>query len=240
MNILITGGASGLGEAITHRLVANPDDTVWFTYHSSSEAAARIANSFPNARAINCNFRDQAQTERLLQQMETMDLDALVNNAIPVRIAKNHFHKLDLATFQDGFSSSILPVIAIAQRAIGVFRRKRRGRIVTILSSSLIGRPPAGYSEYASAKAYIHMLAKSWAAENATFGITSNCISPGFMSTRLTNDTDERLVETMITSHPLKRLLTPAEVAEAVAFFLRCSPHVNGNNLIMNAAVEMS
>ena len=59
------------------------------------------------------------------------------------------------------------------------------------------------------------------------------------MATRLTSDTDERLVEEMVSRHPLKRLLTPAEVAEAVEFYVNAPAQINGTNLIINAASEM-
>ena len=59
------------------------------------------------------------------------------------------------------------------------------------------------------------------------------------MATRLTCDTDERVVEEMVSRHPLKRLLSTAEVAEAVEFFLAAPLHVNGTNLIINAGSEM-
>jgi NAD(P)-dependent dehydrogenase (short-subunit alcohol dehydrogenase family) len=177
--------------------------------------------------------------ESLLKKMDEIGFDALVNNAISMPIAKKHFHRMGLEVLKDGFAQNILPTVEITQRAITKFREKKGGRIVTMLTATLAGRPPAGYSEYTAAKAYLHSLAKSWAAENAVYGITSNSISPGYMATKLTSDTDERIVEQMTSQHPLKRLLTTGEVAEAVEFFLNAPLHVNGTNLLINAASEM-
>jgi NAD(P)-dependent dehydrogenase (short-subunit alcohol dehydrogenase family) len=177
--------------------------------------------------------------EALLKKMDEIGLDALVNNAISTPIAKKHFHRTGLEVFKDGFAQNILPTVEITQRAITRFREKKGGRIVTLLTATLVGKPPAGYAEYTAAKAYLHSLAKSWAAENAVYGITSNCISPGYMATKLTSDTDARIVEQMTSQHPLKRLLTTGEVAEAVEFFLNAPLHINGTNLLINAASEM-
>lgn len=240
MNVLVTGGAAGLGEAVTRRLGKNPSNSIWFSYHSSVADAKAIEESLPNVHAIHCDFREAGDLARLLEKMDEMNLDGLINNALPVRITKMHFHKMDLETFRAGFNQGIMPTISITQKAIGIFRKKKAGRIVTVLTSALVGKPPAGYSEYAAAKAYLHLLTKSWASENASFGITSNCVSPGYMATRLTNDTDERMVEEMVARHPLKRLLQTGEVAEAVEFYLMCSAQVNGNNLVINAGAEMS
>lgn len=236
MKILITGGASGLGEAITRRLAQNTAHEVWFTYRSSAAKAQEMEREFPNARGIACDFTKAEDMAALLRQMDEIGFDALVNNAISTPIAKKHFHKTALEVFRDGFAQNILPTVEITQRAITKFREKKGGRIVTMLTATLVGRPPAGYAEYTAAKAYIHSLAKSWATENAVYGITSNCISPGFMATKLTSDTDERIVEQMTSQHPLKRLLTTGEVAEAVEFFLKAPLHINGTNLVINSA----
>ena len=239
MKILITGGASGLGEAITRRLAQNAANEVWFTYRSSAMKAQELEREFPNARGIGCDFTKGEDMATLLKRMDETGFDALVNNAISTPIMKKHFHRMGLEVFKDGFAQNILPTIEITQRAITKFREKKGGRIVTVLTATLAGRPPAGYAEYTAAKAYIHSLAKSWAAENAVYGITSNCISPGFMATKLTSDTDERIVEHLTSQHPLKRLLTTGEVAEAVEFFLKAPLHINGTNLLINAASEI-
>ena len=122
---------------------------------------------------------------------------------------------------------------------ITLFRKKKFGKIITILTSAIINKPPLGYSEYAAVKAYIGSLSKSWASENADFNITSNCISPSFMQTNLTKDTDERTIEAIIQLTPLKKLLTTEEVAEAVSYFVSCSQHINGTNLLMNSGSDI-
>lgn len=239
MNILVTGGASGVGEAITRRLALSGAHEVWFTYHSSGVRAEALERACRTAHAIHCDFRNPADISSLLQKIDEADLEALVNNAISTPITKTHFYKTDLDVFRQGFEYNVLPTIEITQRAISRFREKKGGRIVTVLTATLLGRPPTGYSEYTAAKAYLHSLAKSWASENGAFSIASNCISPSFMATQLTSDTDERIVEGLVHQHPLKRLLTPGEVAEAVEFLVNAPLQINGINLVMNAGAEM-
>jgi NAD(P)-dependent dehydrogenase (short-subunit alcohol dehydrogenase family) len=171
--------------------------------------------------------------------MDVINPEVLVNNAISTPITKNHFHRTGTDVFREGFAHNILPTVEITQKAIHHFRKMKGGRIITLLTTYLIGKPPTGLSEYVAAKAYLHSLAKSWASENAAFGIASNCVSPSFMATRLTSDTDDRIVQDMTSRHPLKRLLTPAEVAEAVEFLVNAPLHINGTNLVINAASEI-
>ena len=235
MRALVTGGASGLGEAITRALAALPGASVRFTYHHSAEAAARLEAELPDAKGIRCDFTSESDQAALAEAIKALDLDVLVHNAITGLQAK-HFHKRPGADFLTGFQDNVMPVIRLTQAALAGFRAKRSGRIITILTSYLINRPPIGMSEYVAAKAYLHSLAKSWAVENAALGITSNCVSPSFMETRLARETDSRVLETLAERHPLKRLLSPGETAGTIAFLAGpASAHINGVNIAINA-----
>jgi len=239
MNILITGGASGLGEAITKRLASNGENCVYFTYNNSSSNANNIENSFPNTTGIPCNFQKSFEIETILNFIESTKLDVLVNNAFSASITQEYFHKIDISVFENNFKYSILPVIQITQKAIEFFRKQKFGKIISVLSAYVINTPPKGLSEYVAAKNYLASLCKSWAIENASFNITSNCISPSFMRTHLNCDIDERVIEGIIESNPLKKLLTIDEVAESVNFFTTCSQQINGINHIINSAVNV-
>jgi hypothetical protein len=59
------------------------------------------------------------------------------------------------------------------------------------------------------------------------------------MQTQLTQDTDERIIEDMQKNHPLKSLLQTNEVADAVGFLVNATQHINGMNLIINAASDI-
>ncbi len=238
MNILITGGASGLGEKITRKLSCEQSNKIFFTYNSSVEKARTIEKENSNTKSIQCNFEDIHSLNSLIDQMKDFDLDGLIHNA-STGMTKNHFHKMEADVFEKKFQNNIMPVIKITQEAITQFRKKEFGKIITILSSACLNSPPIGWSEYVANKAYLASLSKSWAKENAHFNITANCISPSFMKTHFTCDTDERVIESMIGNHPLKKLLTPDEVAESVSFLIKSSQQINGINLIMNSAADV-
>ena len=233
MNILITGGASGLGEAITKRLAGENNNMVYFTYHSSVENAHKIEQASHVSKGIKCDFRSADDMTTLLAQMNSLELDVLVNNAM-TGFQKEYFHKMDFREFETRFHENILPTIRITQQAINQFRKKRSGKIITILSSAIAGDPPIGWSEYVAAKSYLLSLSRSWAAENAKFNITSNCISPSFMRTALNKDVDERVIEEMIEKHHRKKLLTVEDVADALAVLVNSPQEVNNTNVFLN------
>lgn len=238
MNVLVTGGASGLGRAITEKLATDGRHTIFFTWATSGDQAAALTRSRENTREIRCDFRSESDVARLVERIGDLGIQALVNNAMTgMRTA--HFHKLPPESFAASFVDGIAPVMRITQAAIRQFRRTQFGKIVTILTTYLTGTPPVGLSQYTAEKAYLLAMAKSWATENAAFNITSNCISPAFMRTSLTAGTDERVLEQLTAAHPLKRLLTCEETADAVVYLLGASQQINGVNLMINAAERM-
>jgi 3-oxoacyl-[acyl-carrier protein] reductase len=239
MNILITGGASGLGAAITSKLASDSGDNIFFTFNRSSENAKAIEDKFPNVKKIKCDFQNQTDLGSILDVIENSDINVLINNAYTSAISPKHFHKTDISVFTDNFSANIIPVIRITQKAIIHFRKKKFGKIINILSSAILGNPPVGWSEYTAVKSYLASLSKSWAKENSSFNITSNSISPSFMQTNLNSYNDERMVENIKESHPFKQILTTYEVSEAVLFLSKCTQQINGINLIINAGTHV-
>lgn len=238
MKILITGGSKGLGSAIVRQLLNDPDSQVYFTYYKSIDQAGEITNSNQNATAIYCDFNDRNSVEALADRLEELDIDMLVNNAT-VPFPKSHFYKSDPNLFLESFKINVLNTILITQSAIKIFRKKKQGRIITILSSAIMNKPPVGWAEYVANKNYLLSLSKSWATENIRYNISSNCVSPSFMLTDYNSDIDERVVEDMIKNHPLKKLLTVDEVASTVLFLITCSLHINGINISMNAGTDI-
>lgn len=238
MNILVTGGASGLGASIVNALAKDGKHTIWFTYAKSAAAGAALEVSLPDVKGVFCDFSDVGSIDALILQLQTYDIDVLINNASG-GIHKEHFYKTDPNVYVRSFEHNILPTLSITQEAMKVFRKKKFGKIINILSSAIANKPPIGWGEYVANKAYLEAMSKVWATEGIKFNITSNSVSPSFMQTNFTSDTDERVVEQMTEQHPLKKLLTTEEVAEAVRFLVNCSQQVNGTNIMINAGENM-
>ena len=93
------------------------------------------------------------------------------------------------------------------------------GSIIT-MSSAAARRPhPGSPIAYAAAKAGIELLTKDVAAQAGPFGVRVNCISPEtIMTERNQREIPEQIQETLITNHPIRRLGTPDDVAQAALF----------------------
>lgn len=239
MNILVTGGASGLGAAITKLFATDTNNEVAFTYNSSADEALKIEKKFKNAFGIKCDFTNEQQVRALTDNMNKLDLDVIINNAYSGNIETTYFHKTEPENFLIDFEKNLLPVIKINQAAIKLFRKKKSGKIITILSSYLENVPPMGMSVYVANKAYLKQLTKVWASENAKFNITSNSVSPSFMKTGLTSNVDERIMEQLAVANPQKALLKTDEVAQVVVNMASATQHLNGVDIVINAGVNM-
>ncbi|PPK74162.1 3-hydroxybutyrate dehydrogenase/3-oxoacyl-[acyl-carrier protein] reductase [Methylobacter tundripaludum] len=223
---------------MTRRFAATGDYRVCFTFNNSVEEARRIEKEFPGTEAIACDFTDPNSLDHLLSRMGEMNLDILVNNALTGMKTK-HFHQSDPDGFLSSFAENVMPTLRITQQAIKEFRKKKSGRIITVLTSYLANRPPLGLSEYVANKAYLLSLSRSWAEENMRHNITSNCVSPSMMKTSLISHLDDRQVEEIANGNPLKRLVTTEEVSDAVFFLASASRHINGVNFLINGGVDV-
>lgn len=232
MNVFLTGGASGLGLEIFQRL-SQAGHHVTFTYNRSSEQAEKNLIAFPNSNKIQCDFTNQNSVDDLVNKLDEIEVDVLINNALPLLNAIQ-FQKTKIPALIESFNSTVIPVLKLTQACITNFRKKRSGRIIVLLTSYLINKPPVGYSEYVANKAYLHSMAKSWANENSKFGIVVNCISPSIMRTSLNRDVDERLMVNLESNNPLGQLLTVTELGEVVEFLLNSPRQLTGCNLVIN------
>ena len=239
MNILITGGGSGLGEAITRILAKDTNNTIYFTFSNSELNAKKIELDFNNAVSIKCDFKKESEVTALVNKIDDLNIDVLINNAYTGEAIKTYFHKIDEKDFAADFINNLIQTIRITQSAIAHFRRKKSGKLITVLTSFLTNTPPLGSSSYVANKAYLASLVKSWANENIKFKITSNAVSPSFMQTNLTAEVDDRIIDQMVANHPLKKILTVEEVAETVLFLTKASSQINGVDILINHGINI-
>ena len=221
---LVTGGARGIGAATAARLAAEGSDVVIadFDLAAATETAALIGG-----RAVRCDVTSRAEVEAAVAVAvdQRGRLDIVVTCAGILR--DNLIHKLTDDDWEAVIDTHLRGTFLTAQAAQRHMVGQKSGSIVLISSTSALGN--RGQANYAAAKAGIQGLAKTLALELGPFGITVNCVAPGFITTAMTEQTAARLgvsfddFQDLVASQtPLRRVGQPEDVAGVIAFL--CSP----------------
>jgi 3-oxoacyl-[acyl-carrier protein] reductase/pteridine reductase len=228
--ILVTGAAKRIGRGIALRL-AEEGARVAIHYGRSEAEALRTAVECGGA-LFRANLESVPEIVRMFAEVEDCfgRLDGLVNNA--ARFSR--FDPLEITEQDWDFihSVNLKAVFFCCQRAALLMKKTGGGRIVNI--SSLGGiRPWAEHAHYCASKAGVIMLTRALAKAFAP-EIAVNSVAPGVIPFE---DIDER-GKRMIAATPARRGGTPAEVADAVVYFLKASNFVTGQLLAVDGGLS--
>lgn len=241
--ILITGGASGIGAAITRACLEEGARVI--VAGRLSGAAAAFVQQIEAAKA-SCDFfeaelADPGRCEAAIQFVQHRHgrLDGLVNNA-----GVNDGVSLEQGTpekFMESLRQNLLHYYALAHFALPMLRDSR-GCIVNISSKvALTGQ--GGTSAYAAAKGAQLALTREWAAELLAYGVRSNAVIPAEVWTPLYEQwvskqaNPDEFLERIRSRIPLEHRMTePREIAATVVFLLsdRVAGHITGQQLVVD------
>jgi NAD(P)-dependent dehydrogenase (short-subunit alcohol dehydrogenase family) len=211
--VLVTGASNGIGRAVAAR--ATQDG-----FLAVNLDVAPPGELLPGETFYRVDLTDEAATRAVLAEVVAKHAPLrLVNNAGMVRPAS-----LEETTPEDLAAVVALNLRApllCAQALLPAMREAGFGRIVNIASRAALGKELR--SAYASTKAGLIGLTRTWALELAPQGITVNAIGPGPIGTELfhrANPHNSPKTRAIIEGVPVRRLGTPGDIAHAAAFFL--------------------
>lgn len=243
--VLVTGGARGLGQAIT-RALAREGAGVVINYHRSDKAAAALAEELgPRAIALQADVTDAAAVQKLFAQAQERTgqvISSVVNNALVSfqfdGDARPQIGDIAWQRFNQQFEGAVKGALNTVQAALPGMRAQGFGRIVNV-GTNLFQNPVVPYHDYTAAKAALLSFTRTAATDLGPHGITVNMVSGGLLrSTDASSATPEAVFDLIASLTPLRRVTTPAEFADAVLFFL--SPWaraVTGQNLIVDGGL---
>ena len=217
---LITGAARGIGAATAARFAAEGADVVIadFDLAAAEETAAAIGG-----RAVQCDVTSREQVEAAVEAAAAPSgrLDVLVTCAGIIR--DNLLHKMTDDDWEAVIATHLRGTFLSVQAAQRLMVAQKSGTMVLISSTSALGN--RGQANYAAAKAGIQGLAKTLAIELGPFGITVNCVAPGFIATAMTEQTAARMgvsfedfTDAVAAQTPVRRVGQPDDVAGVIAF----------------------
>ena len=205
---LVTGGNRGIGLAIAHSLKAAGHEVV-VTYRSGSapDGFKSVQMDVTSTDSVDAGFtsiEEQWGIPEIIVANAGITKDGLV-----MRMSDEDFESVIDANLTGAFR--------VARRSTKGLLKLKRGRLIFV--GSVVGSVgSAGQVNYSSSKAGLVGMARSFARELGSRGITANVIAPGFVETDMTASLDEKRRGEIAGSVPLGRFCTAEEIADVVTF----------------------
>jgi 3-oxoacyl-[acyl-carrier protein] reductase len=205
---LVTGGNRGIGLAIATAL-RGAGHRVVITYRSGTppegfEAVLMDVTSTESIDAAFTRIEAEIGTPEIIVANAGITKDTLV-----LRMSDEDFENVIDANLTGAFR--------VTKRATKGLLKLKRGRLIFI-GSVVGGVGAAGQVNYAASKAGLVGMARSYARELGSRGITANVIAPGFVETDMTAELDEKRRSEIASQVPLGRFCSADEIADVVAF----------------------
>ena len=205
---LVTGGNRGIGSAIAKSLKA-AGYTVVVTYRSGSAPTEfeSVQMDVTSTESVDAGF---ALIEEKWGLPEIVVCNAgITKDTLSMRMSDEDF--------ADVIDANLTGAFRTARRATKGLLKLKRGRLIFI--GSVVGLSgSAGQVNYSASKAGLVGMARSFARELGSRGITANVVAPGFVETDMTATLDEKRREEIAKSVPLQRFCSAEEIADVVTF----------------------
>ena len=215
---LITGGANGIGLATTERFAKEGAKIIlWDVSDKGNDVAERLKKEGRGAIFKQVSVINQGEVQKAVTEAREHfgRIDILINNA---GITKDRtLLKMSKQEWDDVIAVNLTGVFNCTQAVAPIMKEQNYGRIVSA-SSNVAIRGNFGQTNYVATKSAIIGMTKVWAMELGRFGITVNCIAPGFIQTAMTDLMPEEARKQTIAHIPLGHWGVPDDIANGYLY----------------------
>ena len=236
-NILITGASGGIGNELVKKFVSLGGNVLGTG--TKTEKLDLLKKKNPNIKVKKFDMLEHSRIEEFIDNvfLELGGLDILINNAgtnmdnLSLRMKDEEWKKV--------IDINLTSTFLLSKYSIKKMLKNKFGRIVNI--TSVVGHTGnLGQANYAASKAAIVGMSKSLAIEYAKKNITINCVSPGFIQSKMTDGIVESIKAVLTSRIPMARLGKGEDVANTVAFLSSDSAsYITGQTIHVNGGMYM-
>ena len=239
VNVVLTGATGGIGNSILEKLIEAEANVV--ATGTNEEKLNAIKNKYQTVKVEKFDISEHEKIENFISKIsEELEgkIDILINNAgvtsdnLSIRMKEEEWKKV--------IDINLTSTFLLSKNVIKKMLKKKKGKIINI--TSVVGHTGnVGQANYTASKAGLVAMSKSFALEYGKKNININCVSPGFITTEMTNKIDESYKETLKSKIPMDRFGDPKDVANTVLFLCSSlSDYITGETIHVNGGMYFS
>ena len=238
-NIILTGATGGIGSSILEKLVDAEANVI--ATGTNEEKLNLIKNKHQSVKVEKFDISKHNEIENFINEVDRKfenKIDILINNAgvtsdnLSIRMKEDEWKKV--------IDINLTSTFLLSKNTVKKMLKNKKGKIINI--TSVVGHTGnIGQANYTASKAGLVAMSKSFALEYGKKNININCVSPGFITTEMTNKIDQSYKEILKSRIPLDRFGEPKEVANTVLFLCSdLSDYITGETIHVNGGMYFS
>lgn len=239
LNIILTGATGGIGNSILDKLVSGGANVL--ASGTNDEKLNLIKEKYQNVKVNKFDISMHDKIENFIEKCNEIlgnKIDVLINNAgiardnLSIRMKDEEWNKV--------IDINLTSTFLLSKNTIKKMLKNKKGKIINI--TSVVGHTGnIGQANYAASKAGLIGMSKSLALEYGKKNITVNCVSPGFITSDMTNKISEEHKEMLKSRISLNKFGDPKDVANTIAFLCSdLSDYITGETIHVNGGMYFS
>ena len=239
VNIILTGATGGIGNSILDILISSGANVL--ATGTNDEKLNTIKEKYNNVKTKKFDISNHSEIENFINTANDNlggRIDVLINNAgitrdnLSIRMKDEEWNKV--------ININLTSTFLLSKNVIKKMLKSKKGKIINI--TSIVGHTGnIGQANYTASKAGVVAMSKSLALEYGKKNINVNCISPGFISTEMTNKINDDYKEILKSRIPMNRFGSPTDIANTVAFLSsKLSDYITGETIHVNGGMYFS
>ncbi len=238
-NIILTGATGGIGNSILENLILSGANVL--ATGTNEEKLILIKEKYKKVQTEKFDISNHLEIENFINKANDSlggRIDVLINNAgitrdnLSIRMKDDEWNKV----IDINLTSTFLLSKSVLKKMLKI----KKGKIVNI--TSIVGHTGnIGQANYTASKAGVVAMSKSLALEYGKKNINVNCVSPGFITTEMTNKINDDYKEVLKSKIPMNRFGTPNDIANTVIFLCsKLSDYITGETIHVNGGMYFS
>ena len=230
--IFIIGASSDIGLDLIKNI--NEEALILAHYNSSKEELLKLTNAINNELImLRANLSIEEEIVSMIDDIEnTYGIPNKIIHLAASKVENIRFKDVSWRDFEKDIYVSLKSSVLILNRFLPKLAKERKGKVVLMLSSYILGIPPAALSHYTTIKYAMLGLMKSLASEYSGKNIQINSVSPSMIETKFLDNINEKFVELSAYNHPLKRNATVNDITPIIKVLISSeSNYINGINI---------